>query len=137
MTNNNEQLGFDFWADAEIISVYTRAQGLEDGELVDVSDMAKEAGFKYPVAITRNLHATITPSEKAKKYGQDYAGRLWDVLYVAMCEARRTQGDHSTFTVLFQNGPGNRNRNNATLWAICGPGDTAEPVITIMHPEDY
>ena len=23
MTNNNEQLGFDFWADAEIISVYT------------------------------------------------------------------------------------------------------------------
>ena len=34
-----------FWDDAEIISIYTRAQAIEDGVLVDVTDTAKEAGF--------------------------------------------------------------------------------------------
>ena len=36
-----------------VISVYTRAQAIEDGILVDVSETAREAGFKIPVAITR------------------------------------------------------------------------------------
>src|SRR3972149_219225 len=35
------------------ISVYTRAQALEDGQLVDVSETAKEAGIRFPVALTR------------------------------------------------------------------------------------
>jgi len=38
-----------------VIYSYTRAQAIEDGMFVDVTETAKEAGFKYPVAITRNL----------------------------------------------------------------------------------
>ncbi|MHB1685468.1 MAG: DUF6573 family protein [Bacilli bacterium] len=34
-----------------IISQYTRAQTIEDGVLIDVSKMAKEAGFTIPVAV--------------------------------------------------------------------------------------
>ena len=34
----------------EIIYAYTRAQAIEDGVLADVSEVAKEAGFRYPVA---------------------------------------------------------------------------------------
>ena len=30
-----------------LISVYTRAQAIEDGVLVDVSTVAREANFKY------------------------------------------------------------------------------------------
>ncbi len=37
----------------EPISIYTRAQALDDGFLVDVSELAKEAGFRFPVALTR------------------------------------------------------------------------------------
>lgn len=33
--------------------IYTCAQAIEDGELVNVSKMAKQAGFKIPVAVTR------------------------------------------------------------------------------------
>ncbi len=41
----------------EVISTYTRAQGIEDGMLVDLStgelgQLAREAGFKVPVAVT-------------------------------------------------------------------------------------
>jgi hypothetical protein len=38
-----------------LISSYARAQVKEDGVLVDVSAIAKEAGFQYPVFITRDL----------------------------------------------------------------------------------
>ena len=37
------------------ISAYTRAQAIEDGILVDVSETAREAGFKIPVAVTRTV----------------------------------------------------------------------------------
>ena len=36
----------------EVISIYTRAQALADGILIDAGSMAREAGFKWPVAIT-------------------------------------------------------------------------------------
>lgn len=35
-----------------VIHSYSRAQAIEDGVLVDVSSMAKEAGFIWPVAVT-------------------------------------------------------------------------------------
>lgn len=36
----------------EPIFSYSRKQAIADGVLVDVSEMAREAGFKYPVAVT-------------------------------------------------------------------------------------
>src|ERR1019366_7436165 len=36
----------------DVIYSYTRKQAIEDGVLVDITEMAKEAGIKYPVAIT-------------------------------------------------------------------------------------
>ena len=38
---------------ADIISSYTRADALADGQLIDVTQTAKEAGFRLPVALTR------------------------------------------------------------------------------------
>ena len=127
------------FSENDIVSRYTRAQAIEDGELIDVTETAKEAGFKWPVAITQNLWASwIVPSEKAKNYGQDEQGRLWDVLSMLRVAIRASDdGEHITYRVIFQNGPGTRNRHTITLWGICGPGDDGEPVITIMLPEDY
>ena len=135
--NQSNQSNDDLFG--EVIHAYTRTQAIEDGELIDVSEVAREAGFKFPVAVTRNLWASwIEPDEKAKTYGQDVQGRLWDVLWMLLVAIRRSgDGEHITYQVLFQNGPGNRTRHTVTLWAICGPGDNAEPVITIMLPEDY
>ena len=48
----SEETGKGFWDDAEVISSYSRAQAIEDGVLVDVSTVAKEAGIKFPVAMT-------------------------------------------------------------------------------------
>lgn len=71
--------GFDW---GEPISVYTREQAVADGVLVAVPEgIAREAGFKHPVAITAGVQAVLTaPSTN----GEDYTGRLWDVLSVGM-----------------------------------------------------
>jgi type I site-specific restriction endonuclease len=39
----------------EIIYSYTRKQAIADGVLIDVTELAKEAGFKCPVALRHPL----------------------------------------------------------------------------------
>lgn len=52
---SNEQSAESFFGN--VISTYTRAQAIEDGVLVDPGSMAKEAGFKLPVALTADAWA--------------------------------------------------------------------------------
>ena len=44
------------FADTPVIHRYTRADGIRDGILVDVTETAREAGFKIPTAITAAVH---------------------------------------------------------------------------------
>jgi len=124
-----------FWTEADVISVYTRAQAIEDGVLVDVSEMAQEAGFKFPVALTTRLwHEVITPDERSRPYGQSEEGRLWDVLAVLLFTARHTEGSLLLFNVDFI--MKERQQRTISLKAICSGGDDGEPVITIMFPDE-
>ena len=36
----------------EVIYAYTRAEAIADGVLIDVTETAKEVGFRLPVALT-------------------------------------------------------------------------------------
>ncbi|MDE1977347.1 MAG: hypothetical protein KGI84_08840 [Elusimicrobia bacterium] len=123
------------WEGAEIIHAYTRAQAIEDGVLADVSDLAREAGFKWPVAVTSLVWAFLEPSEDLKDQGQSWTGRAWDMLTIlrhAIRTAERT--DEVRFAPLFVLEPG-RDPQPVQLRAKCGPGDNGEPVITVMMPE--
>jgi hypothetical protein len=125
---NGQQESKGFWDDAEYVSVYTRAQAIEDGELVDVSELAQEAGFRWPMAFTRALWATIEKIDK--RSCQDVTGRTWDVLSVARWAIRRGQGNQAGFKVKI-------GRKNHHLVCHVGPGDTPEPVLTVGYPEDF
>lgn len=126
----------------EVIYSYTRSHALEDGVLVDATQIAMEGGFRYPTAITADLHARITPNEREKALGQSYEGRLWDVVFLASFAARQagTQ-DRCSFEVsLFEAEaapPHRTHRRTLSLWMVVGPGDQGEPVITIGFPEDF
>jgi hypothetical protein len=39
--------------EADIVHRYSRADAIRDGVLIDVSHAAREAGFQYPVTLTR------------------------------------------------------------------------------------
>lgn len=119
-----------------VISGYSRAQALEDGELVDVSSTAREAGIIFPVAVTRALwDGYITPDERSRPFGQSEAGRLWDTLWMLRMAIRRLQAQQEIHYRLYFIMKA-RQRRLVTLKAHCGPGDQGEPVITIMLPEE-
>jgi hypothetical protein len=123
----------DIWAGAELISVYTRAEAIEDGVLVDVSETAREAGIRYPVAMTRGAWEELVAWKPENKGIQDEAGRLWDVLTMLRFAARRSQESRIRCEVQrVPNTPEATQPRLAEFFAVCGPGDSPEPVITLM-----
>jgi hypothetical protein len=133
----SEETTKGFWDDAEVISIYTRAQALEDGVLVDVSETAKEAGIKFPVALTATVYGKYVEVPEGVTC-QDERGRLWDILWMFRCAAAKFHGDTLLFKLYVRNHNRERldRRDLVTLKAVIGPGDTPEPVITIMLPEE-
>jgi hypothetical protein len=113
-----------------VIYAYTRADAIEDGELVEVSELYPEDTrvYKYPVAFTRALWATV--EEGATEGGDTIGGRVWDVCYMGTAATAKREGPDSHYPVII----GGKTHH---LRANCGPGDTAEPVITIGFPEDF
>ena len=127
---------------------YTRAQAVEDGQLIDVSAAAREAGIVWPVALTSAAWADTCAwgdaDDKRKGGGacwQSESGRLWDVVWMASRAIRAglRRGHDGREAILFQvlriprDGRGLRPRL-ATLKLQVGPGDQGEPVITVMLP---
>ncbi len=125
----------------ETIYVYTRAQALEDGVLIDVTEMATEAGFRWPVAITHAAWKDCvewSDDDSRRQTHQDESGRLWDVLWMAFVAIRSANGGTEINFQLYRVPKGGR-RTKArltTLKLVSGPGDVGEPVITIMLPQE-
>jgi len=117
----------------DVIHSYTRTQAIEDGVLVDVTPVAREAGIKFPVALTRAVwDKYVVPGPRAKEYGQTKSGRLWDTLWMLRLAATRGgQVIHYRLYFIMK-----ERRRLVTLKAVCGPGDEGEPVITVMLPEE-
>lgn len=145
MSNKAEE----FWG--EPFFSYTRAQAIADGVLVNLTNatddhgqlLCRQAGFKVPVAITRAAWAKVIeaggawkPGDHGEvlelKGGQSLTGRLWDVLWMLhVASGRACPTDRVHFEVLVDV-QGEGRHELVKLWALCGPGDSAEPVLTIM-----
>ena len=120
----------------ECVFSYTRKQAIGDGVLIDVTEEAREAGIRYPVALTATLyHYHIDPDEALQEIGQSASGRLWDVLIMLRFLAANSNESTLHFDVLFQMKPDSE-PEPVKLKAMCHPGDNREPVITIMYPEE-
>lgn len=126
--------------DFDVIHTYTRKQAIEDGVLIDVTEQAKETGFKVPVAVTSTLyHRYIEPPEELEGEGQSIEGRMHDVLLMVIKAAKdRWEGSMVEFEILFlMNQNPNIEFEKVTCWAMTSAGDSLEPVLTVMLPEDY
>ena len=118
-----------------IIFAYSRADAIADGVLIDVSEMAKEAGFRYPVAMTSAAWIECVEVPLSNYYCQDEKGRLWDVLMVMRFAIRADDGG-SVVTFCVEVRDKDDMAKRVDLKAICGPGDDPEPVVTIMLPNE-
>ena len=132
--------------DGPVAYRYTRADGLRDGLLVDVTETGREAGFKVPVAITTAVQDqcvrwTEDDARRRPRILQDEDGRLWDVLWMAACRSREIarSGRHASsalFQVIVVPRPGHGRRRLRTLKLVIGPGEAGEAVATIMLPDE-
>ena len=121
---------------APIIYRYTRAQAIEDGVLIDLTEWAKGTGFKIPVACTSaGWQDYVEPPAAPKELGQSIRGRAHDLLWMLYNKIRcSANGDCLHLEVIFLQAP--QRQETVKLKAICGPGDQSEPVLTIMLPDE-
>ncbi|MBJ6984016.1 DUF6573 family protein [Luteimonas sp. MC1750] len=131
----------DFWG--QPISIYTRAQALADGVLVDLTDTARTYGFKIPMACTSAVWHTVAWAEhieqrKADSTGQSTTGRLHDVLTMARLAAdaaAKAGASVVQFEVLMVPVEGRSTTPVAvSLRLVVSGGDDGEPVLTLMLP---
>lgn len=122
-------------SDDVLIFSYSRKEAIEDGVLIDVTPTAKEAGFRFPVALTSAAWATCV-SVPDGLTDQDETGRLWDVLTMLRHACRSRTGDESLrlFDVLVLNE--GTTPKPVRLKAVCGPDDDLSPCLTVMLPDE-
>ncbi|GAA2345243.1 hypothetical protein OKJ48_23110 [Streptomyces kunmingensis] len=118
----------------------TRAQAIAHGLFVEAPrTLSHEAGFRVPVALTKaaweDCVAWTDADDQQQHTVQDETGRLWDVLLMSRLAIARSKGIHAHVTLhrIKRDGT-SRTPQLARLVIEIGPGDQAEPVITIMLP---
>lgn len=116
-----------------VIYTYTRADALADGQQIDVSTTAQEAGIRFPFYITRavfDAYVTVPPDVT----GQDEAGRLWELVWMTRFAIIRSRPGLSRLPVALYVRNDNQRSRLVKLVAVCGPRDFDDPApaITLM-----
>jgi len=107
--------------DFELIFSYSRAQAIEDGVLLDITDAAKRSDFLLPTVISSNLLNQIDAENQLPVLLATFHDK-W--------KFRPTDDDMMTTQTLSKTG------RLLTVHLHIGPGDDGEPVLTMMLPED-
>lgn len=136
--------GPSIWDDADYIHIYSRADAIRDGILIDVTDLAREAGFTVAVALTQEAWtdcvawSNATEDTNGDLTGQAETGRLWDVLWMTRCTIAWL-GEEDRLGVTLYRVPSDGSTTTpqvVRLDAVTGPGDHGEQVITICMPHE-
>ncbi len=117
------------FTEADLVYRYTRTQAIEDGVLVDISTAARCVGIRFPVAVTASVWAMIEedgPEHVARRL-TTFVGGIRLGIDLSPAGADR-------FPLRWAWVEGGKETD---LYVVCGPGDDAEPVITVlMEGED-
>jgi hypothetical protein len=120
----------------DTVYTYTRADAVADGIQVEVTKMAREAGIRYPVFLTRGVYDQYV-TVPAGVSGQDEQGRLWDILWMLRFAITKTHSaEHYVAVALYVRNSDKEPARLIKLHATCGPLDIddPQPAITVMIP---
>jgi hypothetical protein len=115
--------------EADLIFSYSRADAIRDGVLIDVSSRAKTLGYRIPVALTAGLHDLLNAGASEET---EISARV-DLLLIALRDSIAESpgvGDRLDFVIKAPS------LASLSAWALCGPGDTPAPVLTVMLPHE-
>ena len=114
-----------------VIFSYTRKQAIEDGVLMDITPLARGAGFTIHTAMTCGVNEALLDIVRRHE-PQDLEKYPLERIRTAAIRAMLHQLHDE---IGCQKGPADRLNftcGDAKLWAHVGPGDEGEPVLTIM-----
>ena len=120
-----------------VIYAYTRSQAVADGVQVDVTKTAQEAGIKFPMFLTRAVfdnYVAVPPDVT----GQDEAGRLWDLVWMARFAILRSHGHTDRLPVTLYVRNDNHRAKLVKLIAVCSALDIddPQPALTLMMADE-
>ena len=120
-----------------VIYSYTRAQAVADGVQVDVTKTAQEVGIKFPMFLTRAVfdnYVAVPPDVT----GQDEAGRLWDLIWMARFAILRSHGHTDRLPVALYVRNDNHRAKLVKLIAVCSALDIddPQPALTLMMADE-
>jgi hypothetical protein len=137
----------------ELTSVYSRAQAIEDGVLMDCTEdpfdeLNRNAGLVFDVALTNAVFQRYVEVPEEFQGSQDIKDRYWDIIRMFRYAASHHKADDNElrfeFVCLPNGDAGHDNERQAAggayrlvqLKAVVGPGDRGEPCVTFMLPSE-
>ncbi len=129
-----------FSEQAEIISIYSRADAIADGVLVDMTQepfgsLAREAGIVWPIAMTSTAFAEFVEVFDAPGHScQDVKGRWWDVLWMFRRTRREVSPLEARWKLAVRDADGRQRQKE--LKCVSGPADDGSPCLTFMLPNE-
>jgi len=118
----------------------SRAGAMASGLLFDVSDVAHDAGFKWPVAFTRgawNECVKWSDEDSAKQVFQSEKIRMIDILRVCAYTIRMADPEENRMNFEITRVPRDgesMDASHVTLQIVAHLGDEGKPVLTILLP---
>jgi len=111
----------------------SRTERILRGELRDVSELAREAGFVWPVAVTAAVWQQIEAIPPSQSH-QDVTGRLWDILWMGYMAIRRGQSTRPEllYRLIMHVG----RHTYITLKIVMEVDAGGEPALTIALPDE-
>lgn len=120
-----------------VIAAYNRKQAVEDGEQVDVSNIARQAEIRFQVFLTRKVfdaYVTVPPNVP----GEDKSWRLWDIIWTLRQTIQSSPAgtDRLSLPLCVRNHI--RRTKLVELLATYGAldADDSQTVITVMMPDE-
>lgn len=122
-----------------VIHRYTRAEAIADDVLVDLGlfvssgrPVLELVGIRFPVAMTSTAYALVIGERTGELLQTADATRR--VIYFLAVLKRAIMMDRGGDPMLIEFSCTNAEFQTVDLKAVCGPGDRAEPVLTVMLP---
>ena len=118
----------------------SRTGAIASGLLLDVSDVAHDAGFKWPVAFTRcawNECVKWSDEDSTKQVFQSEKIRLIDILRVCAYTIRMADPEENRMNFEIARVPrdgASMDASRVTLQIVAHLGDEGKPVLTILLP---
>ena len=141
----------NFFAGAEVITVFSLQDALEEGVILCLSDKEEHAKdckqfYKFPVYITSNLYNKHLTAAKAifpngteadaEKINDLMGYTIFDMLNMSVRGSVALNDQSVKFKYALQDTPHTFSDTLITNIATVGPGVNGVPIITFMMPED-